>query len=576
MSKFFCHFSGIFAVTACVLAGGAAQALESNQTASQPGALDAVEIVQPESVIANVPAEVTGASLTNAPAQSIQANNASNSDATVPTTATPKIATSLETLQSLNSRYRCSSAKLDSSSSKEQINAAMGECLEALEAKLATEPSSVSKEDLNQLKTLAIAFRSEAGELGDRVTKIETQLAQQPQNTFSTTTKLAGEVIIGLNGLAGAPSTATGTNTTLTNRVRLNFRTSFTGKDLLITRLQARNTSTFSGATGGNTPLVRFGFEGDEGNAEYLHLLQYQFPLGPNTKITGNTVGNEPDTYLTKNFNPVLAPAGLGAISRFGRFNPIYRLSAEGAGLTIDHKFSKEFGIAVGYGVPKNSFVDGIANNPAESTPPSAPATIGGGGGLFNGSNLIFSQLSYSPTDNLDLGFLYARSYHSNGGGVSGVTGTSFANSPFGAAPTVANHFSLMASTKLSPSVVLSGWAGYSSASRENGGPTTTADIFNAAATLAFNDVGGKGSTLGFVLGLPPSVTSSSIATRKDKDTPIHLESFYKYKVSDNLYITPGLVVIFNPNVGGASTTGASSGANSTLFLGTIRTTFIF
>jgi hypothetical protein len=156
------------------------------------------------------------------------------------------------------------------------------------------------------------------------------------------------------------------------NRVRLNFRTSFTGKDMLITSLQARNTASFSGATGGNTAMVRFGFEGDEGNAEYIHLLQYQFPVGPNTKITGNTVGNEPDTYISKNFNPVLAPAGTGAISRFGRFNPIYRLSAEGAGLTIDHKFSKEFGVVVGYGVPKNTFIDGVVNNPNANAAPKA------------------------------------------------------------------------------------------------------------------------------------------------------------------------------------------------------------
>jgi BMFP domain-containing protein YqiC len=550
MSKFFYHFSGIFAVTASVLAGGAAQALESNQAAIQPGALDTVEMVQPESAIANVSAEITG----------------SNGNATAPA-ATLKVATSLETLQSLNSRYGCSSAKLDSSSSKEQINTAMGECLEALEAKLAIQPSSVSREDLDQLKTLAIAFRSEAGELGDRVTKVETQLAQQPANNFSTTTKLAGEAIISVNDVFGNGTGST--NTTLTNRVRLNLRTSFTGKDLLITRLQARNTSSFSAPGAANTPLVRLGFEGDEGNAEYIHLLQYQFPLGPNTKITGNTVGNEPDTYLTKNFNPVLAPAGLGSISRFGRFNPIYRLSGEGAGATIDHKFSKEFGIAVGYGVPKNTFVDGIANNPADSS------TNGSGGGVFGGSNLIFSQLAYSPNENLDLGLLYARSYHAGGAGVSGGTGSAFANSPFGAVATSANHFSLLASTKLSPNVVLSGWAGLTNATREAAGGGS-ADMFNAAATLAFNDVGGKGSTLGFVLGLPPSVTSSSNANRKDTASPVHIESFYKYKVSDNLYITPGVVMILNPNVGGAPISGAASSSNPTLFLGTIRTTFLF
>jgi Carbohydrate-selective porin, OprB family len=564
MSKFSCHFSGIFAVTACLLAGGAAQALEassSNGATLQPAtaSLDTLEAAKPTEVAAPALAPAK----TSAPSVPLEA----------PATA-PKVATSLETFQSLNNRYGCSSAKLDSNSSKEQINAAMGECLEAMEAKIATAPNSVSAEDLNQLKSLAVAFRSEAGALGDRVTKIEERIAQQPSNNFSTTTKLAGEAIIGINDVFGNGTGST--NTTLTNRVRLNLRTSFTGKDLLITRLQARNTGSFSAAGAANTPLVRLGYEGDEGNAEYIHLLQYQFPVGSNTKITANTVGNEPDTYLGKNFNPVLSPAGTGSISRFGRFNPIYRLSGEGAGATIDHKFSSQFGIAVGYGVPKNSFVEGVANDPANSAPPTNPASVGAGGGLFNGSNLFFSQLSYSPSENLDLGFLYARSYHSNGGGISGGTGSSFANSPFGATPTVANHFSLLASTKLSPNVVLSAWAGYTNANPDNGGAGGSADLFNGAATLAFNDVGGKGSTLGFVLGLPPSVTSSSIATRQDKDTPIHIESFYKYKVSDNLYITPGLVMILNPNVGGASTTGATSGANPTLFLGTIRTTFIF
>jgi Carbohydrate-selective porin, OprB family len=546
MSKFFCHFSGIFVVVACVLAGGAAQATPA-------GALDSSEIP----VATDLPVVTP-----------VVANAGTTPAAT--TTDTRVAASSLETLQNLNSRHNCSSTKVDANSSKEQINTAMGECLEAMEAKLAAAPGSVSREDLAELKSLAMAFRAEAGELSDRVTKIEQQVAQQPTSTFSTTTKLVGEVIVSVNDVFGNGTGST--NTTLANRARLNFRTSFTGKDMLITRLQARNTTSFSGAGAANTPLVRLGFEGDEGNTEYIHLLQYQFPVGPNTRITANTVGNEPDGYLYKNFNPVLAPAGTGAVSRFGRFNPIYRLSAEGAGVTIDHKFSKEFGIAVGYGVPKDTFTNSVASDPNNSALPTGTPSIGAGGGLFNGANLIFSQLTYSPTDNLDLGFLYARSYHPNGGVISGNTGSTFANSPFGSTPTVANHFSLLASTKLSPTVVLSGWAGYTTANIDNGGPGGSADIFNAAATLAFNDVGNPGSTLGFVLGLPPSVSSNSIAARKDSATPIHIESFYRYKVSDNLSITPGVVMILNPNVGATS----ASGSNPTLFLGTIRTTFTF
>jgi hypothetical protein len=541
MSKFFCHFSGIFAVTAALLSVNPAQAVEP--------------------AIANAAPSLDSLAAPVAPAAELEPQATVNPPAQVAVNAAPN--PRLESLQNLNSRHNCSKTKVDSTASAEQINLAVTECLEAMEVKIAADPASVSSEDLNQLKALAQSFRSEAGALSDRLTKVEERIAQQPTDNFSTTTKLVGEVIIAANDVFG---NSTGdTNTTISNRVRLNFRTSFTGKDMLITRLQARNTTSFSSPTAANTPLVRLGFEGDEGNADYLHLLQYQFPLGANTKVTANTVGNEPDTYLGKNFNPVLAPAGTGSISRFGRFNPIYRLSGEGAGATIDHKFSPQFGVAVGYGVPKASFTDGIANDPENGV---------NGGGIFNGSNLFFSQLSYSPNGNLDLGLLYARSYHAGGAGVSGGTGSAFANTPFGTAPTSANHFSLLASTKLSPTVVLSGWAGLTSANRETaaGG---SADMWNAAATLAFNDVGGKGSTLGFVLGVPPNVTGSSVG-RKDRDTPFHLETFYKYKLSDNLSITPGLVMILNPNVGGATPTGAASSANSTLFLGTIRTTFSF
>jgi Carbohydrate-selective porin, OprB family len=547
MSKFFCHFSGIFAVTAALLSVNPAQAVEPAVANAAPSL---------DSFVAPV-----------APAPALEPQAAVNPPAQVAVNASAAPNPRLESLQNLNSRHNCSKTKVDSTASAEQINLAVTECLEAMEVKIAADPASVTSEDLNQLKALAQSFRSEAGALSDRLTKVEERIAQQPTDNFSTTTKLVGEVIVAASDVFGG-STATGnnTNTIISNRVRLNFRTSFTGKDLLITRLQARNGSTFSGPTAANTNMVRLGFEGNEENAEYLHLLQYQLPVGTSTKISGTTVGNELDNYLGKNFNPVLAPAGTGSISRFGRFNPVYRLSGEGAGLTIDHKFSKQFGVAVAYGVPRATVAGlpkDVANDPSNPNAGNSFAS----GGLFNGSNLLFSQLSYSPNDNLDLGFIYARSYHSAGAGVSGNNGTNFANNPFAGAPTSANHFSVLASTKLSPTVVLSGWAGITNANRETA--AGSADSWNAAATLAFNDVGGKGSTLGFVLGVPPNVTgNSAIATRKNRDTPFHIESFYKYKVSDNLSITPGLVMILNPDNGAA--TGPA------LFLGTVRTTFSF
>jgi hypothetical protein len=589
MPKLFLHFYGAFSIALFWLAGGAAHALsvatvQPNEISSKrPKSntitnLIAEEIISPSPQLeandaqADLPISLNPTIPATTGFQPVSANHDS------PAAANKAIASdALSILQNLNSNYHCSETKIDSSASPAQVHEAVGECLTAMEAKIATAPSSVSQEDLAQLKSLALAFQGAAGQLGDRVTKLENQVAQKPQDSFSTTTKLAGEAIVAISDVFGGGSKIGSTNTIFSNRVRLVLRTTFTGKDLLLTRLQARNSSSFSAGTSAGTNTVRLGFEGNEDNAEYLHLLQYQFPLGPNTRVVASTVGNELDSYL-KNFNTLLAPAGTGSISRFGRYNTIYRLSGEGAGVTVDHKFSPQLGIALGYGVPRvpgTTTLESIASNPSNS----AGTT---GGGLFNGANLFFSQVTYSPNQNLDLGLIYARTYHPSGQGISGNNGSANANNPFLGAPTSANHFSLLASTKLSPSIVLSGWAGLTDASRETvaGGNAT---IWNAALTLAVNDVGGQGNTLGFVVGIPPTVSSNSVqgisanipigiaanstANRVNQDITFHLESFYKYKISDNISITPGVVLIINPE---------GNSASPALFLGTIRTTFTF
>ena len=54
---------------------------------------------------------------------------------------------------------------------------------------------------------------------------------------------------------------------------------------------------------------------------------------------------------------------------------------------------------------------------------------------------------------------------------------------------------------------------------------------------------------------------------RKDEATSLHFEVFYRFKVNDNLSITPGFFVVTNPG---------HIADNHTLFVGTIRTTFRF
>jgi Carbohydrate-selective porin, OprB family len=428
---------------------------------------------------------------------------------------------------------------------------------------------AVSQQDLDRLKGLVQSFSAELQGVDSRLQAAEDKVTKLQAQSFSTTTKLNGEAIIGISGYGGN-GTAVGTNsrntTILSNRVRLNFDTSFTGKDRLRTRLQSRNTPSF-GSTVTGTNMTRLGYDGDEANTTNLSLLQYSFPLSSQTKVIVETTGSEFNENIPT-FNPILASSGSGSISRFGRFNPVYRLSGDGAALTIDHKFSDAVNLSIGYAVPNGT--NAAANN-SQTNPVANPAA---GSGLFNGSNAIISQLNFAPSKDFSLGLVYARAYSSGGGNINGGTGSTAANSPFGAAPTSANYYSFLTSYKLSPNFVVSGWAGFTEANRETaaGGNASTS---NYAISLAFPDFGQKGNNLAFILGIPPKLNSrngtglgaANAAVGGNPDTSYHLEALYKVKLSDNLAITPGILFITNPE---------HNRANPTEYVGTIRTTFTF
>jgi hypothetical protein len=116
------------------------------------------------------------------------------------------------------------------------------------------------------------------------------------------------------------------------------------------------------------------------------------------------------------------------------------------------------------------------------------------------------------------------------------------------------------------------GWAGYtrtSLLSSVNGAfDRGSVDIWNYAVTLAFPDLGKEGSLLGFVFGMEPKVTNSSIAqVAEDDDNSFHIEGFYQYQLTDNIAITPGVIWITSP--------GFNNG-NEDLVIGALRTTFSF
>ncbi len=446
-------------------------------------------------------------------------------------------------------------------------------CLQQVEKLIGNVSSDfIKKDDLETLGRLGQEFEAELTTLRTRLDQIEGKTAKLEKSQFSTTTKLVGEVIFNV-GLVGGETKLTSRNpdktanlddnVTFSDRVRLNFDSSFTGKDQLRIRLQARNTAAFNTAVTG-TNMTRYGFDGNNNNQFEVHRLEYQTPLGDKARVKFELNGGEFNDMFN-NYNPVFADAGTGSISRFGRFAPIYRQSDGGAGVGFDYNFSKNVGISLGYLVPSN-----IANDPAQ------------GKGLFNGSYAASAQLNLKPSDNLNIGFTYMNSYNNTQSGVnvSGSTGSDWANQPFGSTvDTSANHFGLQGNYRFSPKFTLGAWFGYTQAEAEKNGTTKTnnvdtsiakgndAEIINWAVSLGFTDFGKKGNVLGFIIGMPPKATSNDVKAREDKGTSYHIEALYRYQVNNNISITPGLLVILNPE--------HNDNADA-VWVGTLRTTFKF
>ncbi|MBD2177796.1 iron uptake porin [Pseudanabaena sp. FACHB-1998] len=504
-------------------------------------------------------------------------------------------------LQSLVERYGCISGYPDRTFRGKQalsryefaagLNACLDKVNEIISAGLA---DKVSKEDLATLSKLQEEFAVELATLRGRVDSLEAKTSKLEAQQFSTTTKLSGEAIFAVSGVSTGGDTLAspfgGTapskqNIVFQNRVRLNLLTSFTGSDRLRTRLQAGNAQpllTFNNSLGAASLLAsndgRLGFDDStiatNNNSVFLEALDYSFSLGNRARVTVFANGGN-HFYYADTLNPYLDDqgGGKGAISRFGERNPIYGINGNGAGIGFNYKISDNFKLDAGY-------LANTANVPTSTT----------GSGLTGGNYSALAQLVFQPSDRFKAGLTYVLAYNgiSSGqtgfryGGAGQATGsflgnliagarlipTDAASATIPATPVSSNSYGAQVSYSFSPSFVVGGWAGYTSARLFSLGD---ADIWNYAISFAFPNLGKEGNLLGIVVSVEP--TLKGIKTYAGTSLPLansdvwHIEAFYKYQVTNNISITPGVVWIANPN---------QVSSNSNLFVGTVRTTFSF
>jgi hypothetical protein len=473
-----------------------------------------------------------------------------------------------QALQSLVERYGCIAGYPDKTyrgnraMTRYEFAAGLNSCMDRVNELIGAATSDlVKKEDLETLKKLQEEFAAELATLRGRVDALEARTATLEKQQFSTTTKLSGEVIFAVTDELGQ---GVDNNVVLQDRVRLTLNTSFTGKDLLVTRLAAGNAGTFNltnslGSAGEGVQTFNYGNTG--GNSLSADWVAYYFPLGEKVKVYLAAIAGLHYDYAPTNSGAQEAyDGGTGALSIFGQRNPIYSIGG-GAGVGVNFDFSKAISFSVGY----------LANNAQNPTSTN---------GLFDGSYSALAQLTFKPSDAFSVGLTYVNAFRNNGnsifdGGGSPVTsslGSLHSNLSAVTDSAEVNAFGVSAAFKFSSALTVNGFFTYVDADY-NGTFNGNADIYTYGVGVSLPDFGKKGNLLGFVVGAEPyvsnpgSITGLAALGLNKKDVPLHIEGFYKYQLTDNISVTPGVIWVINPG---------QNDNNDDVIIGTIRTTFTF
>jgi hypothetical protein len=491
-------------------------------------------------------------------------------------------------------------------------------------------------EATDELKRLAQEFERELNLINGKITGLEKKIGKLEAQQFSTTTKLQGEVTydigaVSFGGTQYRPSQADGAGATSPNNgatnatrysgnnnrnwgaltfnydLRLNLNTSFTGKDLLYTRLRSGNfaNSVFNGNPYNLLALDK-AFSPTGGNNVFnLDRLFYRFPVGKTfTALVGARARNTEFLAITPSFY---------------RADLLDVFTLNGAPAVYNKATGGMFGVMWKQPVKKGQpFLAASASYVAPNADNSNPtaggfATAGSGGSFLTQVGWAGPQFALTAAwrygqcnDTLTRrGTQFARQTLPCASGV-GTTGVSPSWSGGNA---FSNNFALNAAwqpvnTGWVPSLSL-GWGisaisspdynGYNAANVVPGGnnqPTTAqpfpsyGDVRNITQMqswqlgLQWNDLLAKGNAAGFSFGQPTYVTALSqnsirspyrnytTTTNRGRsrtgnynayngfnDNPngpndgnYAFEWWYRFQVSNNISITPAIFYLSRPN----------------------------
>ncbi len=480
-----------------------------------------------------------------------------------------------QALQSLVERYGCIAGYPDGiyrgnrAITRYEFAAGVNACLDQIRESISKSTESLAKrDDLIKLQKLAEEFAAEIATLRGRTDLLEARTTEQKANQFSTRTKLSGFAVFGIQGRSpNRADRAPRDGKRDTKDPGTNVNTIALSQFYLTTQFSPRSNLLigFYNQTGGTAPQltedVNLAYDFGKTSGTTLSDLYYRFLVGDKLAVIAGTTG----VNMISGFRgPNRAEsATAGPVSSFAQRNPILNTGFGQGGIGIDWQFAKRASLQAVYSTNIPGFF--VSSNGA------------------TGHNTLGVELTLTPVDPVDVTFYYVNDYSPDGNllGFAGDTQlTAIASTTNKSASLQTNAVGASLNWRISPRVSVGGWAGYTN-SRIPGKSGTVATT-NYMVFVNFPDLFKTGNLGGIYIGQPPKIISSNLATGNNipdfldtglgrrggqPGTTTHVEVFYRWQVNNNVSVTPGLILIFQPD---------HTPNSDPIAVGVLRTSFSF
>ena len=432
----------------------------------------------------------------------------------------------------------------------------------------------------DELRRLLQEFEQELAILKGRVDGLEARVGELEATQFSTTTKLNGKAHMVLGGtsytgdktdeLKDDDGAYLGTDAISFNyTLQLDLNTSFTGKDLLYTRLKSGNFA--DSAFGGKTyvPQAYLNIANSNQDVVKVDKLWYTFPIGDSFTAW---IGAKIENYYMIGSAPSIYKPILKAFKLGGNYGVYGASTGQGLGLAwkskVDDPMDARFGISANY-VAKN----GYKGDPSD-----------GGVGNGNSKGKFLTKIDYgNPQWQVSAAYAYTQQGMTQGFGTSDG-GASVYSSCMGtnSCGADANGAAFRAYWQPEdPGFIPSFSVGYDFTAYnlpDEASDGTRSQSMAWFAGMMWKDSFMQGNTLGAAVSELQWVTQMEGDDTPD-DGNMAFELWYEFQVTDNISVTPAVFYLSRPfgqETGSDAEHGGAGADTFGTFGGLVQTTFKF